>query len=621
MAALSLAATTASALCTSLSAGTIRCSGRIRGGYLARTSQSRIDTNNLTDTNPNAPGGINLLSRLVVDIDRGAYLSPNHAVQLWTTNDQTGVIATPIITASVAINDNSTINNRGTIQNGDGRRAKNIAVQLGGDGATLVNRTGGVVSAAIGARNLAHPGALAGPANTYAYNSAVIAVNTELHGSNRVENHGLVHARHAGVGVVWAVAAGGKSDAMSIDNYGTISAARTQPLFVTTTTPSELLGTVSVGSASNGINHSEPSRIGYAAGIFSEEELITVTIHNHAGATIEASGDLTAALYQRANELHITNDGIIRYRNGAGQMGGVALTSYEAPFNEVDDGTLQIIVGNTTLTNTGRIIGDVRMIDVNGLLDMASEAGVYDKALLTIAGRRDSLIENSGTMQNIVLGAGSHKVANSGTIAGSIRVNQDVIYNYSSTNSTRNYPSGTFSSGQPATSCVAPGVPLPGCLPSRFYLAGDTEHGYDTEADFLAAHPDKRLVLENSGTVAGDLTITTAQGSHNTLSPIITGAGTGSSLDAPSRNIGLIQGTLKIITASGATTATTTAVIKPIVTSPALVRTGQYYLIAQQFYGDALPEVEGSGYIAWTAHKTRTGALVISATVTSQVTP
>jgi hypothetical protein len=211
--------------------------------------------------------------------------------------------------------------------------------------------------------------------------------------------------------------------------------------------------------------------------------------HEHRKARInkdaETSDDLTAALYPPSNEMHITNGGTIRYHRGSGRLGGVALVSYEAPLNEVEDVALQATVGHTTLTNTGRIVGDSRMIDIDGLLDMASEASVYAKSQLNIAGRRESLIENSGAMQNIVLGAGSRKVSNSGTIAGSIRVNQNVIYYDSATNATKKYPAGTFPSGQPPPSRVPPGVPPPGCLPSRFYLTGDMERGY--QMDCIAA--------------------------------------------------------------------------------------------------------------------------------------
>lgn len=610
---------------------TVECKGNIRQGYLARLNQTKINTVNLTETNPNAPSGKNQILKQIVNVAAGTIISSNPRVQLWTTNDQTGAIATPIVSVSALINADSTLNNNGTIQNNSVSKVNNIAVLLGGDHAKLVNLAGGVVSAEISAKSLAKPisttivrttttfadgtptftagapqGVLNGPVTTYAFDSAAIGVDTELHGHNIVENHGVISARHAGIGKVWAVAAAGKSDTFALENYGTISAARTQPLTLTSNTAASLKGTVAgtekLKTAST--SYSEARNIAYAAGFFTEEEQMESTVHNHKGGTISASGDLVAALYMRSNLLNITNDGTISYNKGSGSFGGgVAIVSYEAPFNEVEDGFLQISIGKTSFKNTGNIIGDIRMVDVNGLAEMASRVAGYDQAFMKVAGRRDSVIDNSGSMQNLVLGTGNHTLTNSGMIDGYINVNQKFIYKYAATNATNNYPVGTFAAEQAATVCLAPDVPLKGCLPSKWFMAGDEEHSYNTEADFLAANPDKTFVLENSGTITGDVTVATVAGSQITLSPVITG-----------ENIGTIQGVLKISDVNGASTADSTAVIKPIVRNPALVKTGKSYQLAKQFFGEALPKVESSGNISWRAQKV-SNALVIVATV------
>lgn len=622
---------------------TVECKGNIRQGYIARINQTKINTVNLTDTNPNAPSGKNQLHKQIVNVAAGAIISSNPRVQLWTMNDQTGAVATPIYSISALINADSTLKNSGNIQNIDGGKASNIAVHLGGDNSKLINTAGGVIVAEVTSQGLGKPistttvrstttfldntptivsgapyGVVNGPITTYARDSGVVAVNTELHGENFIENHGIISAKHAGVGRVWAVAAAGKSDVMTVDNYGIISAARTQPLILISNTAASLRGAVSgeknIKDATTA--YSDAPSIAYAAGIFSEEELLKVTIHNHLGGIVEASGDLAAALYQRANELHIVNNGTIQYSKGAGSIAsGVAIVSYEAPFNEVEDEKLKVIIGKTTLKNTGKVIGDVRIIDVNGLFEMASEIAGYDQSYIKVAGRRDSVIDNSGAMQNLLLGTGSHKLTNSGTIAGNVNVNQRFIYKYSATNATNNYPMGRFPAGQAATTCIALNIPLPGCLPSKFYMAGDEQHGYDTEAEFLAANPDKQFILENSGVIAGDLNIATVAASHVTLSPVVKGGGEGSSLDNPSKSIGTINGTLKVTDASGVSTAGAVAVIKPIVTNPALIKSGQYYQVAQQFYGEILPKIESSDQIIWSVHKTSNNALVISATV------
>lgn len=92
-----LNAATATAACKSQSASTVVCSGSLNHGYLARVSQAKINTSNLSETNPNAPEGSNLRNKLTVNIAKGTIVSPNPRVQLWTINDQTGAISTPII--------------------------------------------------------------------------------------------------------------------------------------------------------------------------------------------------------------------------------------------------------------------------------------------------------------------------------------------------------------------------------------------------------------------------------------------------------------------------------------------------------------------------------------------
>ncbi|NOS95092.1 MAG: hypothetical protein HOP26_01550 [Methylotenera sp.] len=626
---------TANAACVlETSKPVVNCAGNIQTGYLARKNQLIIDTKNLSETNINAPDGSNLRNKFTVNVSRGAKVSANPRVQIWTANDQTGAIATPIYSVSTLVNSNSTINNRGTIQNNSVSKVNNVAVLLSGDQAKLVNLAGGVVSAEISANNLIKPiststvstdivfadgtppmkagaphGVLNGPVTTYGFDAAAIGVDTELHGHNVVENHGVISARHAGIGKVWAVAAAGKADTFVLENYGTISAERTQPLILTTNTAASLKGTVKgagklkVASTSYG----EARNIAYAAGFFTEEEQIESTVHNHKGGTISGSGDLVAALYLRSNLLNITNEGTISYNKGSGSFGGgVAIVSYEAPFNEVEDGFLQISIGKTSFKNTGNIIGDIRMVDVNGLAEMASKVAGYDQSFMKVAGRRDSVIDNSGTMQNLVLGSGDNKLTNSGKIDGNINVNQTFIYKYAATNATNNYPVGTFAAGQSATVCLAAAVPLKGCLPSKWFLAGDEEHSYLTEEDFLVANPDKRFVLENSGTITGDVMIATVAGSHITISPVISAES--------SENNSSIQGTLKIADAKGISSADSTAVIKPIVSSSALVKSGQSYTVAKQFFGEVLPKVESSGNVSWIVKKVN-NALVIEAVV------
>jgi len=643
---MALASFNASAACTTVGT-TVTCTGAI-AGYLARTVPSLVDTLNLTDANPNAPTGSNSLVGLTVNVNSGASVTKNSAVQMWAINDNTGATTTPIYSIAAMINGATTLNNSGSITNLNGGKANNVSVQLGGDDAKLVNKAGGVINSTIDAPalssvigssaagvygtsqttlasgvytttttfadgtptvvNTATAGTAGSVSTLFTVNSAVMGVNTDVHGQFTVENRGTISANHAGVGKVWGVAASGKSDEMTVENYGTISATRTQAITLTTNSASSLKGTVTGGGGTQSL--------GVGAAVYSEEELALVDIHNHEGATISATGDLNAAIYQRANEVNIINDGTISYTQGlVGTLGGVAISSNEAPFGEVSaDGTkFQLTMGKTTLENTetGVIAGDIQMVDANGLRWMASRIGgvnvAYDPTSISGPGRRDSVIDNSGTITgNIYLGAGNHELTNSGTLTGNVNVTQKVVYNYGAVNSLGNYPVGSTT-----------------LLPSQYSVAGDEEHQYDTLASFLAANPDKHFVFENSGTFTGNVTVTTATGATITntvieLVPTVTGSGVGSTLTVPSTEIAGMGATLKIY--DGATTSTANlATIAP--KSLVTVHAGEYFKVADSLFGvsggstgaSILPTVnnENTPLVNWNIATNAAGNLVV----------
>src|SRR5207244_1154833 len=84
-----------------------------------------------------------------------------------------------------------------------------------------------------------------------------------------------------------------------------------------------------------------------AAGIFSEEELETLDVHNGGGATISATGPLAVGVYSRAGAFALKNEGTIE--NTAGRGAGIAIAAVS------DSGETR----TASIENEGTIKGDI----------------------------------------------------------------------------------------------------------------------------------------------------------------------------------------------------------------------------------------------------------------------
>ncbi len=105
--------------------------------------------------------------------------------------------------------------------------------------------------------------------------------------------------------------------------------------------PFQHTGSLNVG------NNATTTSMGIAAGVFSEEELDSMTVDNAKGATIRGVGKQAFAIYNRAEEFVLTNAGTIE--NAAGRGNGVAIGAVS------DSGK----VSSFEFTNTGTVKGDI----------------------------------------------------------------------------------------------------------------------------------------------------------------------------------------------------------------------------------------------------------------------
>ncbi|WP_162560851.1 autotransporter outer membrane beta-barrel domain-containing protein [Methylobacterium durans] len=180
-----------------------------------------------------------------------------------------------------------------------------------------------------------------------------------------VVNNGTIGVTENGVGISRGVYAGEDIASMTLTNNGRISATRSA---------------TSTGTAA-------------VAAVDSDDDVVALTVTNRTGGQITGTGTGARAVQGRARSYTLVNEGTI-----TGPAGGQAIVIYGA--------------GNASLTNaaSGTITGDVRLVDA----DSANPTN----------NRRNSTTLNAGRIAgNVVLGAGSHTLTNTGTITGGITLN------------------------------------------------------------------------------------------------------------------------------------------------------------------------------------------------------
>ncbi len=480
----------------------------------------------------------------------------------------------------------------------DGSTSPQIGVRLTTDGTSLQNAT--TITSQV-----------TNPTGRNTFNVFGIATTGIDDSTWFVLNNGSVTAVHNGVGQLAAIGFLGNNGEVGVVNNGLLQISRGS-ITLATNTASSLTATSSGGG---------PSNLGNAAAIWvQEEENEELSVTNN--GTIAASGKLTSGIFTRGAFAEIENAaGAQITATGAGSL---AIGAHNGTDQEDEGGFHNFFIGNTVVENEGAIIGDVQIVDANGLRWAASRlsegGGPYDPLNITSqAGRRDSTIINSGAITgNIYLGGGNHVFSNTaeGSVTGNIDVDQRRNFNYTVNN--------------------------PSSLPLRVFRAGEDEPDdegnppkvFNSVAEFLAAYPDHYFNFDNAGPLYGNLSVHTnvTGGPDHTstvlLQPHINAVGAGSSFNSPSTNIGFISGTLAVgvdgTTPNGrnitVSTIATTTTVNPVLDH--FVRNGDWYLVAGTLYGDALPQLapEDSFLVDFDLAKNGNGSLVLGTSVVDATT-
>ncbi|GLH80533.1 hypothetical protein SSBR45G_54420 [Bradyrhizobium sp. SSBR45G] len=477
-------------------------------------------------------------------------------------------------------------------------------------------------------------------------------------------------------GRLHVIVADSQVNKFTVNNTGTLAVTQN---FFGTFDPAKL----SVSSGATASGRYNGTNLAIISALYSDDNTNSFVVNNRAGGTISATGNYAAAYYGRADTT-IANSGTIantswtsasRFYDGHWAIAAFAGAEFDTiPGSNPDtplykfDSSGNVTVTETkalTLTNntSGVIKGDILALDTNPLTTAAGLAAGSTFPLTgsgSNSGPRDSVISNAGLIQgNIYLGSGEHDVSNSGTIAGSISVDQSASRG-SFAKATPGTIAGTYSSSGTGTDANGNACPTAGANTADPLCAASTNQA----AIFFGA---RSFNLVNTGRLGGDIVINDQDGATNTIllkgtgfsgnvvaqnglgansltldgvaslasvvnfgtldlmkSQVSVGAGgvqlvdgavlrttifgAGGSAAAPSANIGNIMGT---VTFAGAGT------IAP--TLQGIVRNGDVYRVATSVSATQLDVDFTSALVGFTAD-TATGSLLLNASVRSPAT-
>lgn len=312
----------------------------------------------------------------------------------------------------------------------------------------------------------------------------------------------------------------------TVNNTGTL--AVTQNFFGTfDSTKLSLSSSATPASRYNGTN------LVIISALYSDDNTNSFVVNNRAGGTISATGNFAAAYYGRADTT-ITNSGTIgntswtsasRFYDGHWAIAAFAGAEFDTIPGSNPDSPLYKFDsnGNVTVTETkaltltnnasGVIKGDILALDTNPL---TTAAGLASGATFPLTGSgsnsgpRDSIIANAGLIQgNLYLGSGEHDISNSGTISGSISVDQSASRG-SFAKATAGTLPGTYSSSGTGTDANGAACPTAGTNTTDPLCAASTNQA----ATFFGA---RTFNLANTGTLGGDITINDQDGATNTI--------------------------------------------------------------------------------------------------------
>ncbi len=470
----------------------------------------------------------------------------------------------------------------------------------------------------------------------------LIGINTSLAGEYEIENSGDITITSRGRGQAYGIAGNGAVEGLAIENTGTITVNR---ILADSDVKQITSATININddgnNATTGNNITNVSALSIAAGIFAEEELEELSVDNESTGVIQADGRFAVAVYSRAGNFELENEGAIKHLDGAGEgiaIGVVADGGNLSKFTFENEGSVEgdmVMVGahaqrwwllangfGTGTVSTGNVIGDVNRDNV---LNINSQFG-----------QLDTEIENEGTITgNMYYGNGAHVLSNEdeGKITGNIIVDQRAL-----TITGRTCTIGGVDDELGKPNCWTSATTVGQSIQGNGGADGSTPNSASqvtvaaasgTTTFTLAIWGAKDFTFDNAGEMEGDLTVATAPAttifgfsvpdSTVLIKPHIFGGGNDDEDDAVNPEAqAYIDGTLKIadgiVNGTGGTSSIErTTTIDPVIES--LVRTGEWYTVSTGLFGNDVPDVDGTVLVSWEAEKNALGALVIGSTV------
>ena len=435
------------------------------------------------------------------------------------------------------------VSNYGVTSTVDGEAYHNVINNSG----TISSR---ITATEINGGKTGAAGAYAAVSNT----AAVKAITMSVEGDYLINNTstGVISVKHDGIGATYAIEQGGAVESLVVNNAGTISAERTATLTLVNNSPTAN----PTATAVIGGNTFSAQTVALVNAINTQEEAEEFTLNNSTTGIVRATGDYASAIYMRAGEKTIVNEGLIEYVGSKGFAIGAVSDPGSVRTLELENAETGIIKGDILVTN-GNALRWYLLSTEGGPAGLNSRLNINSQY-----GQSDSEIENEGKIiGNLYFSNGTHVLTNeeTGVITGNIDLDQRNTYSASG--------NGT--------------------------LIGT-----------------KDFTFENSGSYAGNITVRTAVTSHATLVPTITGSGAGSSLASPSTNIAGMGNALTIDATAGV--GTVTVAPKTLVS----VKTGQYFKVADTLTlagGAVTPVVDSinTPLVNWTITTNASNNLVI----------
>ncbi|MDI1298690.1 autotransporter outer membrane beta-barrel domain-containing protein [Methylotenera sp.] len=425
---------------------------------------------------------------------------------------------------------------------------------IGGETYNNVINNSGTISSRITAAEIIADKTGSGPFASVSNTASVKGITMSVEGDYLINNNktGVISVKHDGIGAAYAIEQGGAVEGLVINNSGLISAERTAALtLVNNTATANPTATASIGG-----NTFSAQTVALVNAINTQEEAEELTLNNSETGIVRATGDYAAAIYMRAGEKTIVNEGLIEYVGNKGFAIGAVSDPGDPRTLELENAETGIIRGDILVTN-GNALRYYLLSTEGGLSGLDSRLTINSHV-----GQSDSEIENEGQIiGNLYFSNGTHVLTNeeTGVITGNIDLDQRNTYSASG--------NGT--------------------------LLGTKDFTY-----------------ENAGTYSGNITIRTAANSNATLIPTITGSGAGSTLASPSPDIAGMGNVLTIDATAGA--GTVTVAPKTLVT----VKAGEYFKVANTLTltgGATTPVVDSinTPLVNWTISTNASNNLVI----------